>query len=138
MYIIWNNQRKALNAGLISKPQSGRTLLQSIEYYFWEFDGKGLYQSIKCIANICKVVGLLLIVAGISLILLPFSLAAYQTKGWASGMIIAMLVIGFLCLIVFPLWEKFFSKKCFIPFELLSDRTIVGACLLAGFLDISF
>ena len=81
---------------------------------------------------------MLLIVAGISLILLPFSLAAYQSKGWASGMIIAMLVIGFCCLVAFPIWEKFFSKKCFIPFELMSNRTIIGACLLAAFLDISF
>ena len=49
-----------------------------------------------------------------------------------------MLVIGGVCLIAFPLYEKFVSKKCFLPFELLSDRTIMGACLLAGFLDISF
>ena len=84
------------------------------------------------------VVGILLILAGVALILLPFSLAAYQSKGWASGMIIAMLVIGGLCLVAFPIWEKFFSKKCFIPYELLTDRTIIGACLLAGLLDISF
>ena len=38
-YIIWNNQRKSSLAGLITKPQSGRSLFQSIEYYFWEFDG---------------------------------------------------------------------------------------------------
>jgi hypothetical protein len=82
--------------------------------------------------------GLLLIVAGISLILLPFSLAAYQTKGWGSGMIIAMLVLGGLCLIAFPPYEKFCSQKSFLPFRLMSDRTIMGACLLAGFLNISF
>jgi hypothetical protein len=40
MYVIWNNQRNALNDGLIVTVKSGRTLLQSINYYFWEFDGK--------------------------------------------------------------------------------------------------
>lgn len=41
MYIIWKNQHEALNAGLISKrAASGRSVLQSIEYYFWEFDGR--------------------------------------------------------------------------------------------------
>ncbi len=78
------------------------------------------------------------IIAGMSLILLPFSLAAYQPRGWGSGMIIAMLVVGIMCLIAFPVWEKFFSKKCFLPFELMADRTIMGACLLAAFIDISF
>lgn len=84
------------------------------------------------------VIGLLLITGGFSLILLPFSLAAYQSKGWASGMIIAMLVIGFVCLCLFPIYEKWFSKKCFLPFELMSNRTILGACVLAALLDISF
>lgn len=41
MYIIWKNQREALDGGLLNKrEQSGRTVLQSIEYYFWEFDGR--------------------------------------------------------------------------------------------------
>ncbi|RDW65998.1 hypothetical protein BP6252_09633 [Coleophoma cylindrospora] len=122
VFIILRNQRFAMKSGMIYKPDSGRSVLESIAFYFWEFD----------------VVGLLLITAGISLILLPFSLASYQTKGWGSGMIIAMLVIGFLCLCAFPIWEKYVSKRCFIPFYLLKDRTILGACFLAMLIDISF
>jgi MFS family permease len=40
MYIIWKNQHEALKAGLITRQKSGRTLFESIEYYFWEFDGR--------------------------------------------------------------------------------------------------
>jgi MFS family permease len=40
MYIIWSNQRKALNEGLIAKKESsGRSFIQRVNYYFWEFDG---------------------------------------------------------------------------------------------------
>ena len=84
------------------------------------------------------VVGLLLVSAGFVLFLLPFSLATYQSKGWASGMIIAMLVIGILCLIAFVLYEKFLSKRSFIPFYLLKTPSVIGACLLAMFLFVSF
>jgi hypothetical protein len=84
------------------------------------------------------VVGLLLISAGFVLFLLPFSLATYQSKGWASGMIIAMLVVGISCLTAFVLYEKFLSKRSFIPFDLLKTPSVVGACLLAMFLFVSF
>lgn len=53
-------------------------------------------------------------------------------------MIIAMLVIGAVCLLTFPVYEKYFSKKSFIPFYLLTNRSVVGACLLSAFLFISF
>ena len=83
-------------------------------------------------------IGLLLIIGAFSLILLPVSLANYQTKGWGSATVIAMLIVGAVCLITFPIYEKFWSRKSFIPFYLLTDRSVVGACLLASFLFISF
>jgi uncharacterized protein YneF (UPF0154 family) len=53
-------------------------------------------------------------------------------------MIITMLVIGILCLIAFVFYEKFLSRRSFIPFYLLKTPSVVGACLLAMFLFISF
>ncbi|KAF7960957.1 hypothetical protein EAE96_000628 [Botrytis aclada] len=120
--LLWLNQGKAKKAGLIKKVDSGRTWTESIKYYFWEFD----------------VIGLLLVSAGFVLFLLPFSLASYQKEGWHAGMIIAMLVIGISCLIAFGFYERFAGRKSFIPFELLTDRTVVGACLCACFFFISF
>jgi hypothetical protein len=66
------------------------------------------------------------------------SLANYQPRRWSSDTVIAMLVVGSICLIAFPIYEKFWSRKSFIPFYLLTDRSVVGACLLAAFLFISF
>ncbi|CZR57894.1 related to major facilitator MirA [Phialocephala subalpina] len=116
------NQRKAMKKGLLVKEKSGRTLTQSISFYFWEFD----------------IIGLILISAGFVLILLPFSLASLQTKGYKAPMIIVMFVIGGLCLIAFPLYERYVCPKPFIPFKLLMDRSVIGACMLANFLFISF
>jgi hypothetical protein len=53
-------------------------------------------------------------------------------------MIITMLVIGILCLIAFVFYEKFLSRRSFILFYLLKTPSVVGACLLAMFLFISF
>lgn len=139
LYIMWKNQLRALREGLLVKERSGRTFAQSVSFYFWEFDGMHLDTILQWATNsLFLVIGLLLVSAGFVLFLLPFSLATYQTKGWGSGMIIAMLVIGIVCLFAFGLYEKFFARKSFIPFYLLTDRSVIGACLLAAFLFISF
>ncbi|PIG90196.1 hypothetical protein AARAC_003664 [Aspergillus arachidicola] len=64
--------------GTLEKTVSERSWWQSIIHYFIEFD----------------VIGIVLITAVFSLILLPFRLASYAPKGWASGHIIAMEVLG--------------------------------------------
>lgn len=81
---------------------------------------------------------MLLIIAGFALFLLPFSLATSVSAKWESPSIIAMIVVGFCCLVAFVVWERFFAKKSFLPFHLLSDRTVIGSCLTAGTLFISF
>ncbi|KAF4628600.1 hypothetical protein G7Y89_g9554 [Cudoniella acicularis] len=114
LVLLYVNQRKAIQQGILVKEKSGRTFAESFKFYFWEFD----------------VIGLLVICAGFVLFLLPFSLASYQTDGWRSGKIIAMLVVGILCLFAFGPYEKFLAPKSFIPFRLLTDRSVAGACFL--------
>lgn len=41
-------------------------------------------------------------------------------------------------MILFALYEKYLSPRSFIPFELLTDRTVMSACGLAAFLFTSF
>lgn len=41
------NQRKAMQKGLLVKEKSGRSLGQSISFYFWEFDSK-LFSHLAC------------------------------------------------------------------------------------------
>lgn len=96
--------------------------MQSIKHYFVEFDAFGV----------------LLLSGGLALFLLPFSITSYQANGWRSSMIICMIVFGGLLIIAFGLYERFLSPKCFLPFHLLTDRTVLGACCLAAILFVSF
>lgn len=114
--------RLAKKQGLVPNRKSGRNLLQSILHYAREFDA----------------VGLLLLTAGLSLFLLAFSLAPMQKKMWESALVICFIVFGILLLIGFAVWEKWFAAVTFIPYELLVDRTVIGSCILAAVLFISF
>jgi hypothetical protein len=123
LYMLFQwNYMKAKKAGLVPKNEVNRTFVESIKHYLIEFDA----------------VGLLLITAGLALFLLPFSLYSYQKDGWKSAMVICMIIFGFLLLIAFALYEKYYAPVKFIPFELLTDRTVLGACILAGTIFVSF
>ncbi|KAK3673345.1 MFS siderochrome iron transporter 1 [Recurvomyces mirabilis] len=118
---IWN-YRKAKKAGLTPISEHRRSSGQSLWHYVLEFD----------------LAGLLLLCGGLALFLLPFSLYSYQTKGWQSPMIICMIAFGGLLLIRFALYEKYIAPKTFIPFSLLTDRTVLGANILAATLFVTF
>ncbi|KAL2839510.1 major facilitator superfamily domain-containing protein [Aspergillus pseudoustus] len=119
--LTWNSM-KAKRQGVLVHEKSSRTLLQSLAYYCREFDA----------------IGLLLITAGLALFLLPFNLYARQADGWRSPLIICLLVFGVVLIILFAIWEKFFAPVTFMPFSLLLDRNMVGACLLGATLFISY
>lgn len=81
---------------------------------------------------------MVLLIAGWALLLLPISLANTLAQSWHSAEIIAMLVVGFCLLVLFGIWERFFARKSFLPFHFLKDRAVIGSCLTAGGLFISF
>lgn len=116
------NFRKASKLGLIPARNSGRNFMQTLKFYAVEFD----------------LVGLLLITGGLALFLLPFSLYSYQGAGWKAPMIYLMITFGGLLCIAFVFWEKYIAPKKFLPYELLKDRTILGACMLAMISFIEF
>ncbi|EEU34426.1 uncharacterized protein NECHADRAFT_87043 [Fusarium vanettenii 77-13-4] len=115
-------QMKAEKMGLFVRTPSGRTTTQSIIFYIHEFD----------------IIGAFLLIAAFVLFLLPFSLTSNGRAGYSSGTFIAMVVIGFLLFFVFGAWEKYGARKHFIRWELLKNRTVLGACLLAAILYFSF
>ncbi|KPM39223.1 Siderophore iron transporter mirB [Neonectria ditissima] len=112
---LWS-KRQAMARGIYPERVRNRTTVESIKYYFFQFD----------------VVGMFLTVFGFSLLLLPFSLVFYAPNGWKTGYIIAMIVLGIVLLVAFAIWEKFFSPVPYIPFKFLKDRTILGSCLVYG------
>ncbi|TPR08088.1 Reactive mitochondrial oxygen species modulator 1 family protein [Aspergillus niger] len=49
---------------------------------------------------------------------------------WKSAKIIAMMIVGFFVLVGFVAYERWGAPKPFIPYHLLANRTVIGACLL--------
>lgn len=52
LVILYLNQRKALRDGLLVKEKSGRTLWQSVNFYFWEFDGQSTSREILLVTDL--------------------------------------------------------------------------------------
>ncbi|KAJ8115506.1 hypothetical protein OPT61_g2873 [Boeremia exigua] len=118
MLYMYNKARKA---GLVKKESSGRTAIASIQYYLVQLD----------------ILGLILIMAAMTLFLLPFTLVAYAPNGWKTPYIIAMIVLGILLFPTFGLYEKYVAPVPFLPWKYLKERTIVGSCLLYGVMFLS-
>lgn len=56
--------------------------------------------------------GAVLLVAGLSLLLIPLSLAGSNNSGaWTKGSFIAMLVLGVVFLVAFVVWDAWYAKK---------------------------
>lgn len=116
------NQRKAEKLHLVERPPSGRTWKESIIYYGREFD----------------VIGLLILATGLALFLLAFNLYSYQKNQWASPMIICFVVIGFVLILVFTAWERFWAPVKFMPWYLISNRTVIFTYTMAGAMYMAF
>jgi hypothetical protein len=84
------------------------------------------------------VLGVVLFSVGLTVFLLPFSIASFAPNGWGSGYIIAMIVVGFVMLAVFLTWELLLAPTPMFNFSLLTDRTIIGACLLDATYQLSY
>lgn len=113
------NNRKAREQGLIPAEPSRGNLLQTLKYYFIEFD----------------VIGLLILATGLALFLLSFNLYSYQADTWRSPMIICFIVFGGILIIAFGVWEKY-APVTFIPWQLLKNRTVIFTYIMAGSLYI--
>ncbi|MCJ1294906.1 hypothetical protein MMC34_006465 [Xylographa carneopallida] len=117
-----HNFNKAKKQGVVSQQERHGTAWQSFIHYCREFDAVGLF----------------LLSAGLALFLLPFNIYSMQEQGWRAPLIICLLVLGVFLITVFILWERFFAPITFIPYTLLLDRTVLGACVLSATLFISY
>lgn len=82
--------------------------------------------------------GVFLFSAGLVVFLLPFTLARTAPNGWSTPYIIAMIIVGFVTLVLFVLYESFVASVPFLTRQFLSDRTILGACLLNMTYQVSY
>lgn len=120
--LLYYYQLKAVKVGLIPKREkSGRTFWQSVVFYGKEFD----------------VIGIFILALGLALFLLGFNLYSYQKNEWRSPLIICFLIIGGLLIISFGIWE-YFAPVSFIPWELLTNRTVIFTYSMAAVMYCSF
>ncbi|KAF4456323.1 siderophore iron transporter mirb [Fusarium albosuccineum] len=123
MYLLikWN-LHKAKKQGIVERQRSGRTFLQNIWWGLIQFDA----------------LGVLLFATGLVVFLLPFSIASMAPNGWQSGYIIAMIIVGFIVLVLFGLNEAYLAPQPFFKYEFLTDRTVIGVCLLDFIYQIAY
>ncbi|CAK7226143.1 hypothetical protein SBRCBS47491_006130 [Sporothrix bragantina] len=117
------HQNKARKTGIIVIEKGEKWTLKSVVTYLVED---------------VDLIGVFMFAAGLTIFLLPFTLAASAPHGWKTGYIIAMIVVGFVLLACFGLYEGFVAKKPFLDGRYLTDRTVMGACLLDFIYQISY
>lgn len=120
--IMFYNERKAKKMNLISPQPSRGSFMQKAYSYAVEFD----------------VVGLFVLALGLALFLLAFNIYTYQANQWRSPLIICFLVIGFLLIVAFVIWEKYFAPVTFVPWHLLKNRTVIGTYTMAAALYVGW
>lgn len=85
-----------------------------------------------------NIVGLLLLSADLTLLLLPLSIYSQQPLSWRSDLVLGLFLAGLCLVVLFAVWERYGAPVNFMPFALLGDRTVLGACCLAAATFVSF
>ena len=76
------------------------------------------------------VVGILLLSAALSMVLLPLTLAGKVNGGWSNPLIIASIIVGlFLLILVFPAWE---ARSDWAPYPLIPPALLRSVTFCAG------
>lgn len=111
--------RSGMLAGIPSPLKALKTGHLWIDF-FWQID----------------LIGLLLIAAVFSFILVPLTLAGGDGNQWATANIIAPLVVGVvICIPAFVIWESKMAKHPIMPFYILKDRQVIAALSMALLLN---
>lgn len=69
---------------------------------------------------------------GLTLLLLPFSIAGSAGSKWSSPSIICMLLFGTILTVAFVFFERYFAPKPFVPFHQLLSRNVMGSFILSA------
>ena len=76
-------------------------------------------------------IGLFLFTIGFGLFFATITLANSRTSKWSDAHSIAQMVVGFILIVAFVVWEKSYAPHPLLPFALLRRKTVVGCCLIA-------
>ncbi|OQE20379.1 hypothetical protein PENSTE_c013G10319 [Penicillium steckii] len=119
--VLFTVHRRAKKSGQLESYKSSLDLLGgrklAIEL-FWHLD----------------VIGIILLIAMLACILVPFTLAGGVTAQWKTAKVIAPLVVGVVLVPVWIFWERTCSHPM-LPFEKFKDRAIWGSIGIAVMLN---
>lgn len=121
---LFLNSRRAKKLGIMP-PSKGN-----------KFTIKDIFKSIfRTIWVDLDLLGMILLSAAFGMILVPLTIVAVTSGGWQSPMIIGVIVGGFVCLVLFFLWESWarFVPYPLIPLRLLKSRTFSAGCGIGFF-----
>lgn len=124
IFSLWYGGRKARRSGALqglATPFQGLTWFQATVELFWLLD----------------VIGVILMIAVFALLLVPLTLAGGVSQTWEKAHIIAPIVVGFVMIPVFIVWELF-TKHPVIPFRILGDRGVWAGLGIGLFLDFTW
>ncbi|PUU83906.1 hypothetical protein B9Z19DRAFT_1118635 [Tuber borchii] len=116
---LWIDQRKPAKDGLL--PQ-----------YPWK--SQGVANFLKSLWTKLDIMGVLLLVAAFSLLLVPLTLGGQAVGKWKNPSIIATTVIGGVCLVLVLLWEmwKKADPTLLLTLRLFKNRTVIADCVLVA------
>ncbi|KAK2612254.1 hypothetical protein QQS21_001680 [Conoideocrella luteorostrata] len=128
---LYAMQRRGEKAGMVTMADSKDVRTGAAEatpksFGYW---AKLAYQGLIDI----DIVGLILIGFAFSLILLPITLAKGAQGGWSNPSMIAMIVVGVVCLILFVIFEVFFAPKPIMTRRIIMNRAFIAGVIIHTF-----
>lgn len=121
MFIVGRRAAKTIPPKAKSALAGDKNKLGTLVDLFWKLD----------------ILGIFLLTAALSLTLIPLTLAGGETRKWETAGIITPLVLGFLMVPLFALWERKAAHPM-MPMYLLRDRGIWAALGVAVFMTFSW
>ncbi|EXU94738.1 MFS transporter [Metarhizium robertsii] len=125
---LYSMQRHGEKAGMATMADSKnvRTGVADASPKSFRYWAKLAYQGLIDI----DIIGLVILGLAFSLILLPFTLAKKSQGGWSNPSMIAMLVMGFMCLLIFVLFEVFLAPKPLMTKRILKNRAFIAGVII--------
>ncbi|GAA5873360.1 hypothetical protein JCM16303_001101 [Sporobolomyces ruberrimus] len=123
-------ERRALKDGLINVEAARAGIEDSQVDLVPQVDQRTLRQKMIQVYHEVDTIGLILLGFGWSLLLLPFSLYGGAKGGFENRSLIAMMAVGSLCLILYPVYEWKFAKYPSMPKRILLNRSFATAVLI--------
>ncbi|KAF2015192.1 MFS general substrate transporter [Aaosphaeria arxii CBS 175.79] len=128
---LYTMQRRGEKAGMVTIADS-----KDVRTGISETTSKGLGYwaklAYRALIDI-DIVGLILLGFAFSLILLPITLAKSARGGWTNPSMIAMIVLGFVILVLFILFEAFLAPKPLMTKRILQNRAFIAGVIIHTF-----